>query len=738
MYMYGCTLTPVNSSIALIQRRRAQMLRSLADRINAHPRRVLGAVAVFAVLAAAAGGPVLGLLQADGGFTDSDSDSARAEAQIERVSGSDPSAEVIALLTPGSPVRSAAGREQIREVAGELGSIPGVTSVASAADGRAGADRFISTDGNSTYIAATLSASADDDAEVAALDKQFGSRDDVTLGGSLLANELLGDQISEDLGRAEMLAFPILILLSFVFFRGARAALMPLIVGVTTIFSTFLVLRGINEVHELSVFCLNLVIGLGLGLAIDYTLFLLTRYREELERSGPGAQALRDTMATAGRTVVFSAATVALAMATLTVFPLNFLQSMGIGGASVAVIAALASLTIAPALFALWNVKLKARDRGGAHDRWYRIARRVMARPGLIAAVTAVLMVALAIPSLRAVWTPVDIDTVPEGHSARTVGDALASGFPGQDSSPVLLVAEAEAGEGAEVRSLADRVAATDGIASVQPPERLDASTWRIDAIAEGDAAGDAARGAVESIRADSGPLPVLVGGEAASFIDQQQAIGSRMPLAIGLLAGLTFMVLWLMTGSVVLPLKALVMNALTVGSTLGLLTLIFQDGRLEGLLGYSSDGGIEPTDFLVTATLVFALSTDYGVFLLGRIKEAHDAGMPDREAVATGLARTGAVVTAAAVLLAVAIGAFVTSEVLFIKQIGVGAALGVLIDALVVRALLVPSLMALLGPWNWWSPKSLRRLHDRIGLSEEGGGAAARRIGGAGSIGEA
>jgi RND superfamily putative drug exporter len=232
--------------------------------------------------------------------------------------------------------------------------------------------------------------------------------------------------------------------------------------------------------------------------------------------------------------------------------------------------------------------------------------------------------------------------------------------------------------------------------------------------------------------------LPVLVGGEAASFIDQQQAIGSRMPLAIGLLAGLTFMVLWLMTGSVVLPLKALVMNALTVGSTLGLLTLIFQDGRLEGLLGYSSDGGIEPTDFLVTATLVFALSTDYGVFLLGRIKEAHDAGMPDREAVATGLARTGAVVTAAAVLLAVAIGAFVTSEVLFIKQIGVGAALGVLIDALVVRALLVPSLMALLGPWNWWSPKSLRRLHDRIGLSEEGGGAAARRIGGAGSIGEA
>lgn len=696
------------------------MLTSLADRITARPKRVLLIAAVFAVLAAAIGGPVFGLLQADGGFTDSDSDSARAEVQVERASGAEPNAEVIALLTPEGPVDSAAAQAEVEELAGELRSIPGVETVVSAADGGAAAARFTSTDGTSTYVAATLSGDADEDAVIETLDERLGDRDDVRLGGGLLANEQLGEQISEDLGRAEMFAFPILILLSFVFFRGARAALMPLIIGITTIFSTFLVLRGINEVHELSIFCLNLVIGLGLGLAIDYTLFLLTRYREELERSGPGVQAVRDTMATAGRTVVFSAATVALALATLIVFPLNFLQSMGIGGAAVAIIAALASLTIAPAFFALWNVKLKARDRGGSHDRWYRIAGRVMARPGMIAAVTAVLMIALAIPSLRAVWAPVDIETVPEGLSARTVGDALAADFPGQDSSPVLIVAEAGAGEGPEVRSLAARVADTDGIASVQPPEQLGDVTWRIEAIADGEAAGDGARDAVESIRADSGPLPVLVGGEAASFIDQQSSIGAKMPLAIILLAGLTFIVLWLMTGSVILPLKALVMNALTVGSTLGLLTLIFQDGRFEGLLGYTADGGIEPTDFLVTATLVFALSTDYGVFLLGRIKEAHDAGMDDREAVATGLARTGAVVTAAAILLAVAIGAFVTSEVLFIKQIGVGAALGVLIDALVVRALLVPSLMALLGPLNWWSPKPLRRLHERIGLREE------------------
>ncbi len=601
-------------------------------------------------------------------------------------------------------------------------------SVVSAADGGPASARFISEDGDTTYLAATLKANADDDAVTTALDKRFGGRDDVTLGGSLVANTQQGQQISADLGRAETFAFPILILLSLLFFRGFRGALMPLVVGITTILMTFLVMRGINAFNELSIFALNLVIGLGLGLAIDYTLFLLTRYREELKRSGPGVQAVKDTLATAGRTVVYSSATVALALITLTVFPLNFLQSMGIGGAVVAVVAAVASLIIAPAFFALWNVKLEARERKGAERRWYRLANMVMSRPGAIAAITAVVMVALTVPSLRAVWTPVDVSSVPESLSSRTVGDALASDFPGQDSSPVLLVAKGGPGEGMQAKQLASQVAGTDGIKSVQAPEYLGSSTWRIEAVAQGTAAGESARSAVETIRAESGPLPVLVGGEAADFIDQQGGIGERLPLAILLLAGLTFVVLWLMTGSVVLPLKALVMNALTVGSALGLLTLVFQDGRLEGLLGYTSEGGIEPTNFLITATLIFALSTDYGVFLLGRIKEAYDSGLDNREAVASGLASTGAVVTAASILLAVAIGAFVTSEVSFIKQIGVGVAVGVLIDAFIVRTLLVPSLMALLGSSNWWSPKPLRKLHAKIGLSE---GTPARAGGG-------
>ncbi|MBJ7471955.1 MAG: MMPL family transporter, partial [Solirubrobacteraceae bacterium] len=230
---------------------------------------------------------------------------------------------------------------------------------------------------------------------------------------------------------------------------------------------------------------------------------------------------------------------------------------------------------------------------------------------------------------------------------------------------------------------------------------------------------GKQARSVVERIREDESAYPVLVGGAAAQFTDQQEAIADRLPLAFGLLGLLTFAVLWLMTGSVVLPIKAIAMNAITVGASLGVLTLIYQDGRFEDVLNYTSNGGIEPTDFLVTAALVFALSTDYGVFLLGRIKEARDAGVEEREAVALGLERTGKVVTAAAILLAVAIGAFSTSSISFIQQIGVATATGVLLDAFVVRSFLVPSLMALLGKWNWWSPMWLRRIHDRIGPLE-------------------
>ena len=568
----------------------------------------------------------------------------------------------------------------------------------------------------------TLAADADDEAVAEAMLDTFDGRDDVTVGGSAVVGLQLGSTVTEDLGRAELLAFPLLVVLSLIFFRG-RAALIPLVVGVTTVLGTFLVLTGVNQVYGLSIFALNLVMGLGIGLAIDYTLFLVTRYREELATQGPTAGAILTTMRTAGRTVAFSASTVAVALAALTVFPLGFIKSMGLAGATVAVVAAIAALVIAPAMFGLWGAKLARKEsrRSAEHGRWYRLSHAVMRRPGAIAVATGVVMLALAAPALRAEWTPIDSSVIPTDQSSRTVADTIETAFGGTGASPVTIAVTTSQGAGAtEVAAYADQVNALPGVASPGTPVQLDENTWQLDVTAAGEPDGETAQQLVDETRAvDAGPgVDALVAGPAAEFVDQQSAIGSRLPLALGLLVALTLLVLWLMTGSVVLPVKAVLMNALTVAASLGVLTFVYQDGRLTGLLGYTPNGGIEPTDFLVTATLIFALSTDYGVFLLGRIKEVRDSGVGERESVAIGVQRTGAVVTAAAILLAVAIGAFSTSSISFIQQIGVATAFGVLVDAFVVRSLLVPSLMGLLGKYNWWSPMPLRRLHDRLDTS--------------------
>ena len=461
------------------------------------------------------------------------------------------------------------------------------------------------------------------------------------------------------------------------------------------------------------------MIGLGLGLAIDYTLFLVTRYREELAVRGATREAIAATMGTAGRTVGFSAATVAAALITLTVFPQSFLKSMGIAGATVAVVAAVAALVISPALFALWGAKLARRgDDRAAEGRWFRLAHGVMRRPGLIAATTAALMLAVAAPALTTTWSAIDATVIPQDKSARVVADALAAGRRHRPRARRRRDRGARGRRGRR-RGLRHPSRRLPGVEQVAPPRSLGADTWQLDVMAAGDPAGPTAQEVVRELRALPASFDVRVGGSAAEFVDQQAAIGSRLPLAIALLVGLTLIVLWLMTGSVVLPIKAVLMNALTVGAALAPLVIIYQGGHLTGLLGYTPNGGVEPSDFLVTAAIVFALSTDYGVFLLGRIKEERDRGAGEREAVALGLARTGRVVTAAAILLAVAIGVFSTSSISFIQQIGVATATGVLIDAFVVRTLLVPSLMALLGRWNWWSPRPLRRLHARIGVRE-------------------
>lgn len=674
--------------------------------LHSFPRRSLAAVLLFVALAGVVGGPVAGALETDGGFAPAEADSTLALERIEEATGLQPNAGILLLVdTPGGDDSA---------VAPAVDALAAIEGVASAVPAGAAED------GSTALVAGVLDASAAEEDVAHEVVEAFAADDAVSVGGPAVMGLQMGEQVEEDLTRAELMALPVLVLLSILVF-GGRAALLPLMVGITTVLGTFLALAGINQVYGLSVFALNLVIGLGLGLAIDYTLFLVSRYREELAVQGATAGAVRTTMATAGRTVVYSAATVAVALATLTIFPLGFLRSMGLAGAAVAVVAALAALVVSPAAFGLWGAKLarrRTRD-AAAEGRWYRFSHAVMRRPGAIAAATAAVMVVLAAPAVDAEFTPVDGTVIPQDLSSRVVNDALVEQYAGDGATPVTMAVRSD--DPAAVADLAARASDVPGVVAPAEPVDLGGGTWQVDLAVEGDPAGPEAQGVVDDVRAlvaDTG-ADALVAGPAAEFRDQVQAIVDTLPVAITVLVALTMLVLWLMTGSVVLPVKAVVMNVLTVGVSLGAITFVYQAGRFTDLLGYTSNGGVELSNFLIAAALVFALSTDYGVFLLGRIKEARDAGMAEREAVATGLGRTGSIVTAAAILLAVAIGAFSTSEITFMQQIGIATAVGVLVDAFVVRSLLVPALMAMMGKWNWWSPMWLRRVHDRVGLSE-------------------
>jgi uncharacterized membrane protein YdfJ with MMPL/SSD domain len=491
------------------------------------------------------------------------------------------------------------------------------------------------------------------------------------------------------------------------------------------IVGTFLMLRVASELTSVSIFALNLVTGLGLGLAIDYSLFIVSRYREEVARSGPGLEAMRRTLATAGRTVLFSSLTVAGALASLAVFPQRFLYSMGIGGFFVALIAAAIALIVLPAVLTLLGRRVNAltpaflarraeRDARPAREGfWYRLSGLVQRFPGRIAA-AATALIALGIPFLGIEFTSVGAQVLPETASARQVDDTLRAEFQPYRDTPVTLAVGGDAREAARIAAAAADV---PGAAAVTPPRELAGETHAVQVISSAPPLAERSQELVRDLRALEGDA--LVTGATAGYLDLQDSLGEHLPIVLAIVAVVTLAVLFAMTGSVVLPLKQLVMNALGLSAVFGILVLIFQDGRFEGLLGYTSQGGLESTQPLLLFAVVFGLSTDYGVFLLARIKEARDAGHSDSEAVALGLERTGRIVTAAALLFCVAIGAFVTSQVIFVKELGLGTAIAVLIDATIIRALLVPSLMQLLGRWNWWAPRPLARLHARFGLGE-------------------
>jgi uncharacterized membrane protein YdfJ with MMPL/SSD domain len=723
------------------------MIARLSELATRHTRQVLVSAGILFLLASTLGVPVVSILKSESSdFQDPAAESQQALQLIERVTGQSASFGVAALVPTGGDVRSdpAQARDALR-AASLLAAQPGFQR---ALDYPAThLPELVSRDGRHTLVLAAFTTRERSAAAVDHVRPELAGSG-VRLGGNDVTFSEIDKRTASDLKRAETLAFPILLLLSFWVFRGLVAATLPLLVGGFAIVMTFLLLRLIDQVAGLSIFAVDLVTGLGLGLGIDYSLFVVSRYREELAGGADTHAAILRTLQTAGRTVLYSALTVAGALSCLLVFPLRFLYSMGVGGALVALAAGAVSLIVLPAVLIALGPRINAlapavlqrsAERAAQPTEsgaWFRLARAVMRRPGLVALVTGGALLAVALPSLRLALAPADAHVLPTSSQPRQVAEALTHDFPVDGSQTITMVVRSPAGHAQTathgeqaVVGLASRARQTAGTqASVGPSRYLGRGAWEIELLPRGTDGAPANQRLVKRLRALADPSTLLVGGATASFVDQKAAISAHTPLALLILALVTGGFLFLMTDSLVLPLIALAMNLLTVAVAAGLLVPVFQDGHLSSLLGFTPIGGLEESNLVLLFVVAFALSTDYGVFLFSRIKESHDAGLATREAVAYGLERTGRLVTAAALLFCVAIGAFTTSHILFIEQFGVGAALAVAIDATVVRALLVPALMGRLGERTWWAPRPLRRLHAWIsqhGALNEGSGAS-------------
>jgi uncharacterized membrane protein YdfJ with MMPL/SSD domain len=705
------------------------MFEALARLADRRARRVVILGAIFLVVAGALGGSVADRLDPYGA-DDPATETVKAGNLLEDSGYRD---TALIVLFRDAKVSDPATRHHVRAIEGWLRHRPAVASVNGYYD--TGSRAFVSHDGRATYVAVALKATDDKAWQDAAksIDNQLSGRPGIVVGGPALAQEQVNKQVEKDLQMAEMFAFPLLFLLSLLFFRSLVASLLPLMIGGLAIVGTFLLLRLASEFASISIFALNLTTGLGLGLAIDYSLFVVSRYREEIAKDGPGLEAMRRTMATAGRTVFFSSLTVAAAIASLMIFPQRFLYSMGLGGSLVALLAATVALTVLPAVLTLLGTRvnslapsfLQRRAESDARPAesgfWYRLSRFVMRRPVPVATISAAVLLVAGIPFLGMRFTSVDAQILPKDATARQVDDAMRADFPPYRDTPIQVAVE-DGGprEAAQVRAEISRV---PGVAAALPPRPLHNRVTLVQAIASNPFISEQAKDSVRGIRDLPEPAgtQVLVGGGSADFLDFQSSLKQHLPIAVAIIVVSTLVILFLMTGSVVLPVKALLMNVLNLSAVLGILVLIFQDGHLEGFLSYTSQGALEQTMPILLAAVVFGLATDYAVFLLSRIKEARERGASDSESVAIGLERTGRIVTAAALLFAVAVGAFATSQIIFIKEWGLGVAFAVLIDASIIRALLVPSLMGLLGRWNWWAPRPLRRLHDRLGFGEDG-----------------
>lgn len=707
--------------------------------VTARPRLSLLLALVVTALAVFAGGGVADRM-GSGGWEDPGAQSTLAARALER-EFPDSQPNLLLLVDAGSGTAGvddpAVAAEAERLTAG-LAAEQGVVGVNSY--WRTRLPELRSEDGRQALIAARVL--GDEKAATEVLDRiaprYRGGHGPVrvSLGGPVAVQREVTTTIQEDLLRAEMIALPVTLVLLVLVFGSAVAALLPLGVGIVAILGTNAVLRGLTEVTDVSVFAQNLTTALGLGLAIDYALFIVRRFREELAAGRDPVAAVGVTLRTAGRTVLFSALTVAVSLSAMLFFPMYFLRSFAYAGVAVVLLAAAAALILLPAALVLLGHRVNSFDlrriwrrgaQGSGEGRaaesgrgWGRAAALVMRRAPVFAVATTAGLLLLGLPFLGVKFGTVDDRQLPKTAESHVVQQQIRDGFPGSPGGGLTVLAEGGATP-AELAAYRDRLAALPGVVRIDGPVGPGAggTSAYFSVVSEGEAVGRQAQDLVGEVRKVEAPFPASVTGQAAVLVDAQKAIGAELPTALALVVLATLLLVFLLTGSLLIPLQAVLLNALSLTAMFGAVVWVFQEGHLSGLLSFTSTGDIETTLPVLMFCIAFGLSMDYGVFLISRIKEEYDRTGDHEGAVRTGLARTGGLITAAALILAVVMVAIGTSRVTNTKMLGLGIALAVLMDAMVVRSLLVPAVMKLTGKATWWAPGPLRRLHERIGLSE-------------------
>lgn len=678
-------------------------MRPIARFTYVHAWRALAGAFVLLALAAVVAASVFDEVEPFD-INDPDSEGVQAALAVAQASGSEAAPGVVLLVTgEGGPVT----RAQLSGAARSLRSVPGIGAVAAPSTQRG---ELISEDRMSGLVLGYLERGAGrvEVGEVASA--ELSAEPGILVGGTAVAAFQVGDRSENDAREIELYAAPVLFLMLLIVFRTVVAALLPLLVAGFTIALTLAALRLLTELIAIDLFSLQVVTGLGVGLAIDYSLFALSRYREELARGRSYPRAHAAMLDSAGRTVAYSSITVATALIALVVFPQPFLSSTGIAGALTALFAGATALLVLPAALAILgpsvdtlpvradplNPKPSTRGNGSF---WERLPRLVCRRPLIAILAGGLTVLAMASQSFGITLTTPDARELPSSDSARVVADRIGE-FPGVAPTLLFAVVPEGASEGFDPAALETLA----GVTSVSDPEPLGADSARIDIAASVDPLSDEGQELVAAARAEL-PFGSLLGGRAVELTDQRSSVGDHAPIAIVIVIVTALIILLVMTRSVVLPLLALALNIVTVAASLGLMKAMFANQWLAGLLGTDAQEQIDISVPVLAFAVIFGISTDYGIFLLARIREARPQAETEPDAIVAGVAATGRLITASAVLFATAVGAFAFSDLVIIKQFAVVIAIAVLLDATVIRGLLIPALLSLLGRWAWACP---------------------------------